>query len=92
MIHSPHPQPLQDLQQLEDIGAITGSSRIQIAREQERECTKLIQMERVSRPGNSAGQQSLNFSHKGNRVLRRLLHSNSPEKRVAASQELKERS
>ena len=92
MIHSPHPQPLQDLQQLEDIGAITGSSRIQIAREQEREWTNLIQMERVSRPGNSAGQQSLNFSHKGNRVLRRLLHSNSPEKRIAASQELNKRS
>ena len=92
MIQSPHPQPLQDLQQLEDIGAITGSSRIQIAREQEREWTNLIQMERVSRPGNSAGQQSLKFSHKGTRVLRRLLHSNSPEKRVAACQELNKRS
>ena len=92
MIHSPHPHPLQDLQQLEDIGAITGSSTIQIAREQEREWTNLIQMERVFRPGNSAGQQSLNFSHKRTKVLRRLLHSNSPEKRVAACQELNKRS
>ena len=92
MVHSPHPQPIQDLQQLEDIGAITGSSRIQIAREQEREWTNLIQMERVSRPGNSVGQQSLNYSHKGTRVLRRLLHSNSPEKRVAAWQESNKRS
>ena len=74
------------LQQLEDIGAITGSSGIQIAREQEREWTNLIQMELASRPGNSAGQQSLNFSHKGTRVLQQLLHSNSPEKRVAACQ------
>ena len=46
MVHSPHPQPLQDLQQLEGIGAITGSSRIQIAQEHEREWTDLVQMER----------------------------------------------
>ena len=92
MVHSPHPQPLQNLQQFEDIGAITGSSRIQIAREQEREWTNFIQMEQVSKPGNSVQQQSLHFSHKGTRVLRRLLHSNSPEKRVAAGQELNKRS
>ena len=57
MVSSPQPQPLQDLQRSEGIGAITGLSRIQIARQQEPEWTDLIQMERVSRPGNLVGRQ-----------------------------------
>ena len=91
MVHSPNPQPSQDLQQLEGIGAITGSSRIQTDQEQEGKWTNLLQIEPLFRPVNLVRQQSLNFSQKGTTVLLRLLHSSSPEKRIAACQELNKR-